>query len=184
MPSSVHDLTIPWRRRRPKVHVVFKSSPSPLQPKYRILETWPHSPPTTFDAGLARTSRPAPLAARTGPRVMGSIRSGTWSSSRLRSSAPHRVAGLARDIGHPRQLPDGLGTRSGVQMSRLPAYSNAGSMHPRPAGRLGWLPTQSVVARTAQGSSPASSTIAMSRRCARTWLPSCTWPVALPAFSG
>jgi replicative DNA helicase len=33
----------------PKVHAVFKSSPSLLQPESCILETWPHSPPTTFD---------------------------------------------------------------------------------------------------------------------------------------
>jgi hypothetical protein len=62
-----------------RVHVVVKSSPSSLQPTSRKLDTWPHSPPTTFGAGPARTSRPASVAARTGPPAATRRgRCGTW----------------------------------------------------------------------------------------------------------
>jgi hypothetical protein len=51
------------------------------QPTIRKLHTWPRSPPTIFGTRPARTSTPAPVAARTGPpKTTPNRPCGTWSS--------------------------------------------------------------------------------------------------------
>jgi hypothetical protein len=82
-------LCVAWRRRPRR-----RGSPS---------DTWPHSPPTTFNGGPARTLIAAPVARRTGPpRGIAKRRCGTWSSSTLPSSA-RRPFAPPRDLGHAKQ---------------------------------------------------------------------------------
>jgi hypothetical protein len=85
--SAVPELCVAWRRGPRR-----RWSPS---------DTWPHSPPTSFNAGPAGTSTPAPVVTSTGgPRAMANGRCGTWSSSTRRSSA-RRPFAPPRDLGHP-----------------------------------------------------------------------------------